>query len=72
MSAKPWEVWDTWCGHHGSFRTLAAAEKFAKRRVMERGELLEIWHDSPQRIVAFVRPDPLGRVWTDVVDCAVA
>lgn len=72
MSKKPWEVWDEWHDYQGSFRTLAAAEKSARRHVAQHGERLEIWHDSPERIVAYVRPDALGRVWTDVVDCAVA
>ena len=69
-----WEVWRDDC-HIIYFPTLAAAERYAHRYVAvadERGFArgAAIHHDFHE--VATVRMDGAGRVWTDVIDGAMA
>jgi hypothetical protein len=67
---KPWEVWDEWSDRHGTFETLAKAEKSARRLVSRRGETVRICLGD--RLAASVRQDALGRVWVDVEDSTLA
>lgn len=68
VSAKPWEVWDEL--NCRRFVTLAGAERYAHGKVRSTGRQVEICRDG--YTVAYVRPDALNRVWTDVVDGTVA
>lgn len=75
-SGRKW-LWEVWRddGHVRRFPTLQAAERYAHRYVKlpdERGYVrhVSIHHDF--HTVAEVRMDGAGRVWTDVVDGALA
>jgi hypothetical protein len=59
----PFEVyWNDHCNVR-RFRTVKAAEKFARSKVVS-GDRVEIYDECVQ--VATVRMDALDRVWTDV------
>lgn len=72
MSEQNWTVWGVGLNDdvlHGTYGSLIKAERCARALVAEHGDALEIRHYCA--LVACVRPDALGRVWTDVVDCCV-
>lgn len=66
-----WEVWDDYECRIRYFPTLAAAERWAHRHVAatERSSVA-LCHQC--HVVAHVRLDGAGRVWTDVIDCEMA